>query len=211
MSGGLALQPTHQKTPSIARKRAAARKEIRARRIAAGEKSYGSIREDFQDGDLLLFRGKGPFSVAIRLMTGSTYSHVGLVYLFDNRVYVIEAVGAGVRLILMSELMKRYHGGIDYYEVVRATPKQRRQAIGFCFEQLGKLYDNPGIVRFLILLLFKRRLSAGEDQAWFCSELVAAAYRKQDLVLTPELAEYTSPNDLALSPEVRLRYTLKPA
>src|SRR5262245_56668305 len=102
--------------------------------------------------------------------------------------------------------MKRYHGGIDYYEVLRATPKQRRHAIAFCFEQLGKLYDKPGIFRFLLLLLFKRRVVTGEDQSWFCSELVAAAYRKQDLPLAPEMAEYTSPNDLALSSEVRLRY-----
>jgi uncharacterized protein YycO len=210
MSGDLALRPAGQK-PQIAQTRAAARSEIRARRIAAGEKSYGSIRENFQEGDLLLFRGKGVVSMAIRALTGSTYSHAGLVYLFHDRVYVIEAVGAGVRLLLMSELMKRYDGGIDYYEVVRATPKQRRHAIAFCFEQLGKLYDKVGILRFLLLLLFRRKLAAAEDQAWFCSELAAAAYRKQDLPLAPEMAEYTSPNDLALSPEVRLRYTLKPA
>jgi hypothetical protein len=48
-----------------------------------------------------------------------------------------------------------------------------------------------------------------EDQAWFCSELVAAAYRAQGLALAPVSASYTSPADLAISPELKLRYVLK--
>jgi uncharacterized protein YycO len=114
-----------------------------------------------------------------------------------------------VRLILMSEVMRRYHGGIDYYEVVRAAPEQRDGALAFCFQQLGKLYDRPGIVRFLLAILLNRKPAVRADQAWFCSELVAAAYRAQGLALAPVSASYTSPADLAVSPELKLRYVLK--
>jgi uncharacterized protein YycO len=190
-------------------KRSEIGREVRGRRSRAERKGYTSARGDFRPGDVLLFRGRGLASMGIRLLTRSPYSHVGLVFLYLERVYCLEAVGVGVRLILMSELMRRYHGGIDYYEVVNAADPQRDGAIAFGFQQLGKLYDRPGIVRFLIAILFNRKPAVSEDQAWFCSELVAAAYRRQGLALAPVSVSYTSPADLAVSPELRLRYVLK--
>jgi Permuted papain-like amidase enzyme, YaeF/YiiX, C92 family len=184
-------------------------REVRAKRARAESMGYASVRREFEAGDVLLFRGRGLASLAIRLLTRSPYSHVGLVFLHDGRVFCFEAVGVGVRLILMSELMRRYHGGIDYYEVLAAATGQRHGAIDFCFRQLGKLYDRPGIIRFLIAIVFNREPAARDDQEWFCSELVAAAYRAQGLALAPESTAYTSPADLALSPELKLRYVLK--
>ena len=190
-------------------KRATVGREVRSRRAQALRASYLKVRGDVVLGDVLLFRGRGLMSRAICFFTRSPYSHVGLVHLQHGRVYSLEAVGAGVRLILMSEVMRRYHGGIDYYEVKRATPEQREGAVAFCFQQLGKLYDRPGILRFLVAILFNRKPTAREDQAWFCSELVAAAYRSQGLALTPSSAAYTSPADLAVSPELDLRCVLR--
>jgi uncharacterized protein YycO len=184
-------------------------REVRAKRSRAERKGYRAARGDFQIGDVLLFRGRGLSSQAIRLLTRSPYSHVGLVFPYQSRVYCFEAVGVGVRLILMSEVMRRYHGGIDYYEVTRAAPEQRDGAIAFCFQQLGKLYGRPGIVRFLVAIFFNHKPAVREDQAWFCSELVAAAYRAQGVALAPVSASYTSPADLAVSPELKLRYVLK--
>lgn len=190
-------------------KRSTVRREVRAQRAGADRATYGATRDEFREGDVLLFRGLGPMSMLIRLLTRSPYSHVGLVHLYEERVYCLEAVGAGVRLMLMSEVMRRYHGGIDYYALQRASEVQRRGAVSFGFQQLGKIYDRPGLVRFAVAILFGRKPSAREDQSWFCSELVAAAYRRQDLPLAPASATYTSPADLALSPELKLRWVLK--
>ena len=189
--------------------RAAVLREIRALREAADKASYAESRGMFRDGDVVLFRGRGIMSQLIRLLTTSPYSHVGLVYLFAGRVYSLEAVGNGVRLILMSEVLRRYHGGIDYYEVPRAQPAQRAGAIAFCFQQLGRLYDRPGLLRFGAAILFGHKPARREDQSWFCSELVAAAYRKQGLPLVAERPTYTSPADLALSPELKLKLVFK--
>ncbi len=189
--------------------RKAARTAVVAMKQAAPSRSYTATREELESGDLLLFRGKGFISMMIRALTNSPYSHAGLVYRFEGRVYCLEAVGHGVRLILMSELKKRYDGGIDYYVVDGADKPVRERAIGFCFQQLGKLYSKRGIVRFLIALLFDKKSSSDEDDEWFCSELVAAAYEKQHMALCSSEAFYTSPNDLALSPRVKLRFTIK--
>jgi uncharacterized protein YycO len=184
-------------------------REVRARRATAPKAGYRTARAEFRDGDVLLFRGRGLASLAIRWRTRSPYSHVGLVFRFADHVYCLEAVGSGVRLILVSEVLRRYHGGIDYYAVMQATEVERQGAIAFCMAQLGRLYDKPGIWRFLVAILFGRTPAVREDRSWFCSELVAAAYRRQGRPLTPLRVAYTSPADLALSPELTLRYVLR--
>jgi uncharacterized protein YycO len=172
--------------------------------------SYAAeARSQFREGDVLCFRGRGFVSWCIRMLTRSDYSHAGMVFLYEGRVYCLEAVGDGVRLMLMSQLMRRYEGGIDYFEVDAGAPA-RKHALSFGFRQLGKLYDTAGIVRFLWMLITRSADAARRDEHWFCSELVAAAYReaKEPLVEMPE--SYTSPSDLAQSQRLTLRYALKP-
>lgn len=174
-------------------------------------RAYRDARASFTSGDLLCFRGRHLPSRVICLLTRSEYSHVGLVYRFEERVYCLEAVGTGVRLIIMSELVRRYPGGIDYYAIPDATTTQRRGAIGFAFQQLGKLYNHAGLLRFLSFLLLGRqaRRRARERAQWFCSEMVNEAYRRQGLALAPTTSAYTTPRDLASSPRVELRFRVK--
>lgn len=167
-------------------------------------------RSRFRDGDVLLFRGKGFVSWAIAKLTRSEYSHAGLAYLFEGRVYCLEAVGSGVRLVLMSVLVDHYRGGIDYFEHVDATPEQRSHAISFAFRQLGKLYDKAGLVRFFWAIVTGRMEQLRRDEQWFCSELVAAAYDEAGAPLLAERPEaYVSPADLALSDHVLHRFQVK--
>lgn len=204
------LLQTRRDAVMTARARRAVRQEIRSRRETARHESYTRARPEFTDGDVLLFRGRGPMSRMIRTLTTSPYSHVGLVMRFEGHVYCVEAVGKGVRLILMSEAVRQYHGGIDYYRLREATPEQRRGALGFCLQQLGKLYDHAGLLRFLAVLVLRRKPRAWRDRYWFCSELVAAAYRSHGITLAPERPAYTSPADLALSPLLQLSFVIKP-
>ncbi len=178
-------------------------------RTTAATRRYADVRGGMKAGDVVLFRGSGLVSRAIRWLTKSPYSHAALVFLFEGRVYCLEAVGSGVRLALISEVLARYHGGIDHFDVPAATDEQRRGALGFAFQQLGKLYDKTGIWRFLLSSLTGRRRRVREDLAWYCSELVAAAYRRQGLALVPDSSAYTSPAALALSRELSLRCVVK--
>jgi len=169
---------------------------------------YGVVRHEFAEGDLLCFRGRGVVSGAIRLLTRSPYSHVGLVHLFEAHVFSLEAVGSGVRLSRMSEVMKRYDGGIDYFAVV-ASEVQRRGAVGFGFQQLGKRFDFVGLLRFFVFVVAGVRPRPRIDTRWFCAELVAEAYRRQGLRLVSDPSCYASPSQLAASDAVRFRYRLK--
>lgn len=176
---------------------------------AAPPRVYVEVRREFTEGDLLCFRGRGAMSALIRALSRSPYSHAGLVFLFEEHVYCLEAVGTGVRLCRMSELVRRYAGGIDYFEVLDAPAEARRRALGFGFEQLGRPYDLRGVLRFFDLIATGRRGRARADARWFCSELVAEAYRRAGVRLLEKAAGYVAPHDLAGSPRVRFRYRVK--
>lgn len=145
----------------------------------------------------------------IRAVTGSVYSHVGLVYLIEERRYCLEAVAKGVSLGVMSEVAKRYAGGIDYFEV-ELSAAVRHKATLFALEQLGKSFDFVGLMRFFLRIAFCLRTRARRDQRWFCAELVAEAYRRQGFELARTPSCYASPKDLATSPLARRLYTVKP-
>lgn len=179
------------------------------RRPDGPSKTYEDARGRFSEGDLLCFRGRGFISATIRLATRSAYSHVGLVHLFEGHVYCLEAVASGVRLCRMSEEVKRYDGGIDYFEVLSTTEEMRRGAVGFAFQQLGKPFDFVGLARFFLRIVFHARLKARADDHFFCAELVARAWAAQGLHLAEGPASWTSPSDLATSPGVRLLFRIK--
>ena len=133
---------------------------------------------------------------------------MGLAYLFEERVLCLEAVGSGVRLCLMSELVKRYPGGIDYF-AIDAAPETRHEAIRFGFAQLGKPFDFAGLTRFFLLLTLGIRPRARLDNRWFCAELVAEAYRRQGIPLAKDPSYYASPRALTEGDRAQRRFTIK--
>jgi hypothetical protein len=200
----------------------------------SAERSYGGQTREYRTGDILLFSGKAFDSKIIRFGTKSSYSHAGIVYVWNGpdetgksaegpstrsvpRVYVLEARGAqGVRLCLLSRLVNdKHYERIVYYRGTSLSDEQRNKAIGFAFAQLGKDYDHDGIRRFawyvfMILVGMRKRMKPSakraqktekqvakyrNDDMWFCSELVAAAYKHAglEIAMQPDL---TSPEDL---------------
>lgn len=205
------------------------------------ERSYkGGPARVYQTGDMLLLSGTKFDSWIIRWATKSSYSHSGIIYVWNGpdpdgntaegpstesvpRVYCLEARGVqGVRLCLLSCLLKDDHyERIVYYRGHGLTDEQRNKTIGFAFQQLGKAYDHSAIRRFglyifMLLVGLRKRMKQTPkraaktakkvaelrtDDTWFCSELVAAAYKHAglDIALPPDLM---SPEDLVrLAPD----------
>lgn len=167
-------------------------------------------RDDFKDADVLLFSGNGLSSLFIRLISWSKYSHVGLVVRQRGRVLCAEATGAGVHLVIMSELTKKYDGRIDYFEWVDGTDDERDRALGFVFDQLGKPYDFGSGMRFAMALMFGTIQKHVANQKWFCSELVAKAFEKAGMSwFDGRETDYISPNDLMKVESLQYRHTVK--
>jgi uncharacterized protein YycO len=114
---------------------------------------------------------------------------------YKERVYCLEAVRLGVRLSPVSMLLEHYPDGIYYFGLDAGEPV-RETALGFGLQQLCRPYDILGLVWFAVAHIFALKRTDGQDGRWFCSELVAAAYRSAEFPLTDGLPCYASPADL---------------
>jgi hypothetical protein len=130
-------------------------------------------RFHFENGDLL-FQDLdcGPLCDAIEAVTegvdGREFSHVGLVYLREDSVFVIEASGADVHLTPMGQFLARSRDSMGRPKVVVGRVKKKYQrlreaAVAFAVSQAGTPYD----AAFLY-----------DNGKYYCSELVYDAFKQ---------------------------------
>ena len=139
---------------------------------------------------ILLFKGRGIVSWAIRFQTRSKYSHAAI--LMPNGNIIESWQGKGVQI----NQLKNWDN-IDVFSVDGMTDEQWKVAIDFALEQKGKKYDYSGVFRFLS----RRRKTANGDKKWFCSELVFHAIQHAAMYLLQRIqADEVAPGHLSLSP-----------
>jgi len=93
------------------------------------------------------------------MMTRSEWSHTGLAWVIAGRVFVIEAVGSGVRIFPLSRA-----GNFTLVRRGIFTGAQEE----FALAQVGKRYSKLDALRSFF------GASDATDGRWFCSELVCA-------------------------------------
>jgi uncharacterized protein YycO len=142
---------------------------------------------------VLLFKGRGLISTAIRWQSRSIYSHAALL-MRDGRI-VESWQGAGVRTKTLTDW-----SDIDVFDVAMLTDLEWDLAIDYALDLVGRGYDYKAVLRFV-----SRRPAADNDR-WFCSELVFAAIESAGLpLLARTSAAAVSPGMLALSPYLTQR------
>lgn len=120
--------------------------------------------ESLQEGDLIFHNSQSRQSKAIRQVTGSDLTHVGILVRARGQLMVAEASGA-VQITAVSDFIARGQGG--KYSVMRLqgglTPQQlkKMREVGLTF--LGLPYD---------------RLFLWDDESIYCSELVWKIYQR---------------------------------
>ncbi|MCB0402255.1 MAG: YiiX family permuted papain-like enzyme [Flavobacteriales bacterium] len=152
---------------------------------------------ELQDGDIIFQTSKSAQSKAIQLATGSKYSHVGIIYLKNNKTFVYEAVQP-VKLTPLKDWIKRGEG--SHYVVKRLkdaktilTPEVRSKMGSFGESFKGKPYD----------IYFE-----WSDDRIYCSELVWKIYHEAAGVDIGELEKLSSFNldDPAVKQKLKERY-----
>jgi len=182
--------------------------------------TYREARGRVQDGDVLLFRARGPVSRVIGWATRSRYSHVALAVWIRQRLMVAESRELrGCRIIPMSAALQ--DARVDRYEPPPwATDFDREMVVDAALARLGQPYGYLHLVRIALsklptvllrrLPVVGRWIPAGrqwsEDDrepggpSMICSEYVSSCYRAGGLDLVPRLADRdTTPGDLARS------------
>jgi hypothetical protein len=159
---------------------------------------YLDHRHKIRSGDLLAWTHREWGSwydlqvQAVRFFTQSEYSHVGVAWVIAGRVFVIEAVGAGVRIFPLSRLLP------CYWVPLRAcwTARAEEYAMAHVGEPYSKLQAVAG---------FLKLLKPGADHRWQCAELTLSIERAAGVYLGP-VATPAAVVQAALETETSLNY-----
>ncbi|GAB5366594.1 hypothetical protein AAMO2058_001156600 [Amorphochlora amoebiformis] len=146
------------------------------------------VASEAQSFDILLFHSKDRIvAQLIRGLTWSEWDHIMLFFrdTFSGRLFLLEAaqssIRKGIQLIPFArfasvfKLYKEKYSRICYRKLIipgGATPKQLHELSEFARKVRGLSY---GISSLFAFFTFTEGLS--EQRTFFCSELVAAAYR----------------------------------
>jgi N-acetylmuramoyl-L-alanine amidase len=177
-----------------------------------------SIGEDaLQAGDIIVSTTDQLSSRGIRFGTGSQVSHAKL-YIGDGQV--VEAVGQGVKMPSLARSLAQDSLAVAF-RYPGITQEQQLMVRDFAGQQLEKHYNYVGIVRQALFQVERTNCDAlpddlagvcrswvggivlgpGNNDTFFCSQLVLAAYASAGIPLTSTPPVWGSPEDIA---ELRL-------
>jgi hypothetical protein len=181
---------------------------------------FAEARQKIHDGDLLLFRRRGPISIAGR----GEHCHAAKAAWWDGDLFCLEVLEwHGGRAVTLASQVEQYPGR---YDVFQANPRSRWHdydragAVRFMRRLCGCNYGYTGLITasFLHLPIVRWFVRpnmndiAIDRRPPFCSQACAMADRIGGGVdPVPHLADrLTEPADLARSPFYRYRFTLVP-
>jgi uncharacterized protein YycO len=146
------------------------------------------------------YRGISMTSKLIRWFNRSDYSHVS--YVSHDYIEIEAWQGHGVRR--NNDIRTNDHmpgTQVELYDVEGITNAQEEMVQNFVRSKIRKSYDMRGVLQFVS----RRRETAAQQDKWFCSELVFAAYRAAGVHLLERIEPYkVYPGMVVVSP--RLRY-----
>ena len=179
-------------------------------------REYRSVRDDIQDGDLLLFRRAGLTGAAIAAVSRSIYSHVGVAAWWGQDLMCVETrEWFGGRAVLLSTLVEQYPGRIHVYEP-EIHPSHREAIVSAMRRHAGKRYGWATIAwhvwRSLPVVRWFVRApvdDAANGSPLVCSSLVSRVYRQAGYDPCKNLSDQaTTPGDLSRSTLFQYRWTL---
>lgn len=155
---------------------------------------YQTLRHELKTGDIVLTSGTSLFSHAIRWMTKSRWSHVGMIVRAEQwdfvlmwesttgvRIKDVESakISHGVQLVPLSERLKAYDGNFAIRHLSRPLTENETQTLSrFRHEVSGRTFD------YNMVELFRAAWDSGimsdnhEDlSCLFCSELIAETFQ----------------------------------
>lgn len=178
---------------------------------------YGQIRHQLASGDLIFCSGEYLFSKAIRRVTDSCWSHVGIIFSIGplDRVLLLESVETvGVRFAPLSKYLSDYDAGRPYngrIAVARLEALDDGQIGSLAKSGLDLLTQPWGwsVAFYILFRLVFNRLRRPQSRSFLCSELVAHCFAAAGLVFRAGKKRYVSPGDIWADPRLRFLWRLR--
>ena len=149
---------------------------------------YAEAREQLKSGDLLAWSHErwGSFYdfkiQMVRMFTRSVYCHVGICWCIGGRVFVLEAVSAGVRIFPLSR-------ELPFYWIPLRT-NWETEVEAWALLQVGEPYS-----QWQAMLAGLGLLKPSADSIWQCAEYAAEVARRSGV----ELGADVTPNAVVLA------------
>lgn len=165
---------------------------------------YPDVRAKLKSGDIFFTSGDYLVSKAIQKMTGSPWSHVGIVFRLDaiDRVLLLESVeDMGVRFAPLSKYLTDYDGGKAYRGravLARCKDVTAETVAGlstFGIDELTQPYDKDEIGKIMARIT----LGLGKkqrDREYICSELVYECFARAGKEFAYNPKGFISPEDV---------------
>ena len=127
-------------------------------------------QQSFKQGDLLFQNlDCGPLCNAIEQVTfgrdSLKFSHIGLIYIKQDSVYVMEAIGQSVTITSYQNFKKRSNYPLYLGRVKSEYQHLIESALSFAIKQIGVPYDEPFLYN---------------NQKYYCSELIYDAFKSSN-------------------------------
>ncbi len=137
-----------------------------------------------------------PGAWLIRFTTFGRYSHCDV--LLDDGTLIGATISAGVSRVPVGERLKKVTR-IAVLEI-EMTPGEEREVVSALRSQLNRDYDWLAVFGWLF------RQNWDSRKSWFCSELVAWAFRQAQVHLVSKraLVKRVTPRDIYISPRCEL-------
>ena len=153
-------------------------------------------------GDVLLVEGDQRFSVAVKYLTQSTWSHAAL---FVGDAVGTSGSGTGENVLVEADLehgvmavpLSKYRGfNTRICRPVGLTADDRERVLKFVLDRIGMAYDLQNVIDLLRYLLptppvpvrWRRRmlaLGSGEPTRTICSSMIASAFQSVKYPILP--------------------------
>lgn len=152
--------------------------------------NYLDFRANIKTGDILAFTHRSwnswyDFKIQmVRTFTQSEYSHVGIAWVINGRVMILESVTGGIRAVPLSNFLPVYH--LPWKEL-------SQDQLEYAFSLMGQPYSQWEGIKALFGLNDKN------NKKWECAEYVTAVHNMPCLAVPSSVVDYCLKNGSVLT------------
>ena len=169
--------------------------------------SCNEFKEKVETGDILLFRSQNFGSKIARGVIGSKYDHVALLIKFiSGKIGLLEATNQeGVSILMWDEFVANDWHKLSSRLIHRQLLVERTDEMLLKLEEFVKKVDGKKF-RISPIKLLQRSSNdmPGEENTFFCSELVASSYKSMGLLSSEIPASNYWPGDFSIDKNLNL-------
>lgn len=184
--------------------------------------SFELAKNEIKTGDILLCSGNYLVSELIKKLSGSLFSHVGLLVHWNEHILIVESVeDDGVRVVPLSHYLYNYENSKNKYkgkmyvarhDVVGSPDFDKEKLKAMCgraINLLNRNYDKEEIGKIVA------RIGLGigrhkEDDEYMCSEFVDECFKELGIELSRDSKGFIFPEHIAADVKVKALFEVSP-